>query len=170
MHSHIETSNYCILKFQTRVWTDFVLSNCNNCTANEFTNLSLTVYRSGGIVFLQTDKRLYSRRIHYKTDAYGSYIANCLFLLECLGTAWQTGNVIIRNEGFERQRRMTAPFLPSFSQTRCLQWRLIQSYFPFKTYRFWKKARNGAGSWQRTWDGFSYDISLVSRPEQIKTR
>jgi len=116
------------------------------------------------------DKRLYSRRIHYKTDAYGSYIANCLFLLECLGTAWQTGNVIIRNEGFERQRRMTAPFLPSFSQTRCLQWRLIQSYFPFKTYRFWKKARNGAGSWQRTWDGFSYDISLVSRPEQIKTR
>jgi len=103
LHSHIETSNYCILKFQTRVWTNFVLSHCNNCTANEFTNLSLTVYRSGGIVFLQTDKRLYSRRIHYKTDAYGSYIANCLFLLECLGTAWQTGNVITRNEGFERQ-------------------------------------------------------------------
>ena len=105
------------------------MSPCNKCTANEFTNLSLTVYRSGGIIFLQMDKRLYSRRIHYKTDAYGSYIANCLFLLECLGTAWQTGNVIIRNEGFERQRRMTAPFLPSFSQTRCLQWRLIEPYF-----------------------------------------
>ena len=169
MHSHIETSNYCILKFQTRVWADFVLSNCNNCTANEFTNLSLTVYRSGGIVFLQTDKRLHSRRIHYKTDAYGSYIANCLFLLECLGTAWQTGNVITRNEGL-RERRMAAPFLSSFSQTSCLQWRLIQSYFQFKTCRFWKKARNGAGGWQRTWDGFSCDISLVSRPEQIKTR
>jgi len=49
------------------------------------------------------DKRLYSRRIHYKTDAYGSYIANCLFLLECLGTAWQTGNVITRNEGLRER-------------------------------------------------------------------
>ena len=141
--------------------------DCNDCTANEFTNLSLNVYRSGGIISLQMDKRLYSRRRHYKTDAYGSYTANCFFFLECLGTAWQTGNVITRNE---RQRRMTAPFLPSFSQTRCLQWRLIQSYFPFKTCRFSKKARNGAGSWQRTWDGYSCDISLVSRPEQIKTR
>jgi len=159
LHSHFKTSNYCILKFQTRVWTNFVLPHCNNCTANEFTNLSLTVYRSWGIVFLQTDKRLHSRRVHYKTDAYGGYIANCLFLLECLGTAWQTGNVITRNEGL-RERRMAAPFLSSFSQTRCLQWRLIKSYLQFKTCRFWKKARNGAGSWQRTWDGFSCDISL----------